>query len=723
MNANPKNFAEWVSQATAGLGRQTRQRLEVELTAHYEDAYQELVDAGLSPEEANSQALQKLGDAGAAGELFREEYPPEMPWEQEFLPKRLDGSEYGYVKGTKLVPCTREELIEVCKGAGINSTEVTLVWTQEAEHTVPVERIPFLFEAIQEKRIKAARWELLNCGVWGGLLLGTYFRDGDRSNIRHLLLFLGIMTVIPAISGFKKQRAAQALTPDILAKEVAETPGFQFWCGLQKAHLTIALIITCSIVTLMQIGAIAFDGSFEHAALVKPATKTGEWWRLLTSVFQHGGLQHLLFNAIGLGVFGHLVEVAIGRMFLPIIFLFSALSGSLFSLLLYPETSVGASGGIFGLAGFLFTNAAKRRAVPMPGIQQTVTSVALFGAIAGIIAFDLFDSAAHLGGLLAGLAMGWAVKDARRLSASRAFHLAGIGSCAVLASFALLAVVLMMHPVAKFENAKPKNPSSPSTEVSKTSGHSLALPIEKVSSEGRLGSGVVNNASVPAKQFDISYFYPPREPATPAWCINLDPFRNASFKTLWQHPEYTATLHDLPAGLQNFGIPFDVRSLIQLRTSNSEFPQEIRGITLQQRGDRIHFLHGTGGTTPNGTSIGKYIVAYKNGNRSEIPIVYGEHLREWHAVKDSQSAVSDGEIAWSINKCHETRLYHTVWTNPHPDELLATLDFVSNVTNCSPFLVAITLESVHSEILFNGKLIKIAPDPEKPGQNWRREND
>jgi hypothetical protein len=123
---------KWLNAATCGLERSIRQRLEIELSAHYHDACDDFIHRGLPPDEASRKALENLGAADAARELYREQYAAEMPLDRDFLPKKPDGSDYGYVKGHKLVACTREELIERCKTSSHNGRETTLAWASSA---------------------------------------------------------------------------------------------------------------------------------------------------------------------------------------------------------------------------------------------------------------------------------------------------------------------------------------------------------------------------------------------------------------------------------------------------------------------------------------------------------------------------------------------------------------------------------------------------------------
>jgi len=136
-------------------------------------------------------------------------------------------------------------------------------------------------------------------------------------------------------------------------------------------------------------------------------TNNGEWWRLLTSMFLHGGIMHLFLNISGLVIAASFVEPLLGRKKYFILYILSGLCSGLASIWWYPNTiSFGASGAIFGLygaiLGLLLTNAfpeeGKKGILIMIGIYVGINL--LWGLTGGI------DNAAHIGGLLSGALIG-----------------------------------------------------------------------------------------------------------------------------------------------------------------------------------------------------------------------------------------------------------------------------------------------------------------------------
>ena len=147
--------------------------------------------------------------------------------------------------------------------------------------------------------------------------------------------------------------------------------------------------------------------SFDDAALVKDATRAGEWWRLLTAAYLHGGIWHLWVNVASLRALGPLVEAYAPRSRLPLVWLVSALAGSVASLVLMPHTtSVGASGGIMGLVGYLWMMS-RRRPHELPRwLGKGLTMTIGLNALLGVLGYGFIDNAAHAGGAIAGALIG-----------------------------------------------------------------------------------------------------------------------------------------------------------------------------------------------------------------------------------------------------------------------------------------------------------------------------
>lgn len=165
-------------------------------------------------------------------------------------------------------------------------------------------------------------------------------------------------------------------------------------------------------------------------------------------------------------------------------------------------------------------------------------------------------------------------------------------------------------------------------------------------------------------------------------------------------------LNGVPRGEQTLGgTRFKIgEKLIHLRgTHMPDLPEKTEGIKVDAAFDRLHVLHSTGygeGSEPpveDGTEIGGYVLRYTDGTTARMPIRYGEDLRDWWDWPD-RTELKRAKVAWTgTNPASEAnerniRLFSVAWDNPHPSKTVATIDFVSNNTECDPFLVGLTLE-------------------------------
>jgi len=92
--------------------------------------------------------------------------------------------------------------------------------------------------------------------------------------------------------------------------------------------------------------------------------------------------------------------------------------------------------------------------------------------------------------------------------------------------------------------------------------------------------------------------------------------------------------------------------------------------------------------------VGTYVVHYTDGHQEEIPIVYGQDVRDWNSDADQRTDLSRAVIAWTAmnDAKHRVRLFLTTWLNPSPDVEVASIDYVSSMAESAPFLVAITAD-------------------------------
>nr|WP_294942897.1 rhomboid family intramembrane serine protease [uncultured Mucilaginibacter sp.] len=251
-----------------------------------------------------------------------------------------------------------------------------------------------IFEAVDEP------FEARNGGK-----LGWIFKSYGIGAVIFLL-----MVIIPKID---KKEYALFLNPSLnkqpsFTKSLLEmaSPKNSLFITLIIAGLNVLVFI---IMVFAGLGFISFPGDelLNWGANYRPAVLDGQWWRLFTAIFLHGGLMHLLGNMYGLFFAALFVEPKIGKLRFAIVYVVCGVMASLASIWWHPASpGVGASGAIFGLYGvsivLLLINRADLKA--NRGILILNLVFIGFNLLLGI--FGNADNAAHIGGLVAGMLAG-----------------------------------------------------------------------------------------------------------------------------------------------------------------------------------------------------------------------------------------------------------------------------------------------------------------------------
>lgn len=141
----------------------------------------------------------------------------------------------------------------------------------------------------------------------------------------------------------------------------------------------------------------------------RPMTLDGQWWRLITNCFVHIGILHLLLNMYALMYIGSLLEPYLGTLKYLLAYVLTGIVASMASLWWHDLTvSAGASGAIFGMYGVFL-------AMLTTNLIEKNQRKDLFTSIAVFVGFNLLygtrggiDNAAHIGGLLSGMLIGYA---------------------------------------------------------------------------------------------------------------------------------------------------------------------------------------------------------------------------------------------------------------------------------------------------------------------------
>lgn len=136
--------------------------------------------------------------------------------------------------------------------------------------------------------------------------------------------------------------------------------------------------------------------------------KQGEFYRLFTSMFVHANIIHLICNMYALFVVGPLIEKYYGKLKFTLIYIGSGIIGSLFSVVLTNNASIGASGAIFGLFGALLYFGYKYRATLDGFLRSSIIPTLFVNLIIGFVIPGI-DVIGHIGGLVGGLLLSYSV--------------------------------------------------------------------------------------------------------------------------------------------------------------------------------------------------------------------------------------------------------------------------------------------------------------------------
>ncbi|MGW6139087.1 rhomboid family intramembrane serine protease [Streptomyces sp. NPDC055144] len=160
----------------------------------------------------------------------------------------------------------------------------------------------------------------------------------------------------------------------------------------------------------------------------------GEWYRLVTSMFTHQEVWHIAFNMLGLWWLGGPLEAALGRARYIALYMVSGLAGSALTYAIAgpSEQSLGASGAVFGLMGATAVLVRRLNYDMRPVIGLLALNL-LFTFTWGNIAWQ-----AHVGGLVAGVVVGYAMVHAPRERRS----LVQYGTCALVLAVVVVTVLV-----------------------------------------------------------------------------------------------------------------------------------------------------------------------------------------------------------------------------------------------------------------------------------------
>jgi len=188
-----------------------------------------------------------------------------------------------------------------------------------------------------------------------------------------------------------------------------------------------------------------FDLLSPSAAALRTLGETGgiawyrrEWWTLITAIYLHGSLLHILFNVLWIRQLGPAVEEVYGSARFFVIFTLAGIAGFLVSNAVTGYPTIGASGSIFGLLGAIVAFGRKRGgaygALVLRQYGQWALILFLMGLFMGGGVNNFAHAGGFVGGFLAGLVMSLVERRAETLFDRL---LAGLCIAVTVGSFAL----------------------------------------------------------------------------------------------------------------------------------------------------------------------------------------------------------------------------------------------------------------------------------------------
>jgi len=180
----------------------------------------------------------------------------------------------------------------------------------------------------------------------------------------------------------------------------------------RKAPVTMALLVIIAIVFAFEYLTHAYESDeamVSMGAIVPGLVQRGELWRLIASMFLHGGWLHWLANSWALYQLGTLYEVLFGSKRFALVYFATGICAGIASSLYNHGPAVGASGAVFGIMGaFIFSIRRSPLYRHQPWSRGLIGQLVFWIVVNIAIGYSLpfIDNVAHIGGLVSGLLLG-----------------------------------------------------------------------------------------------------------------------------------------------------------------------------------------------------------------------------------------------------------------------------------------------------------------------------
>lgn len=227
-------------------------------------------------------------------------------------------------------------------------------------------------------------------------------------NISDLKKYPSVMEIFPSISEKTKHTEKGMdllfkITNDINITNEKKGKNLDKIFSSKKPIITYIFIFICGIMFLLSNMGYSNELLIRYGALSKIFIKNGEIIRLVSYMFLHGGLLHIILNMYSLFIIGPRIEDFFGKWKYLLIYLISGISGGLLSIGMNDNALIiGASGAIFGLFGALLYFGYNYRGYIGAIVKSQVLPIVIYNLLLGFIIPGI-DIWGHIGGLIGGI--------------------------------------------------------------------------------------------------------------------------------------------------------------------------------------------------------------------------------------------------------------------------------------------------------------------------------
>jgi len=182
----------------------------------------------------------------------------------------------------------------------------------------------------------------------------------------------------------------------------------------------------------------------DFGAKYRRAIFLGQYWRLITAGFLHGGLMHILMNSWVLFDLGAQVEEAYGTPRFIAFYVITTITGFLASNYWSSALSIGSSAGIFGLIGAMIAMGVRDRSAYGSAVRSVYMRWAIYSLVMGLLPFFATDNAAHIGGIAGGFAVAYVAGTPGFSQTTERVWQVIAGICLAMTGYAFLRMILWL---------------------------------------------------------------------------------------------------------------------------------------------------------------------------------------------------------------------------------------------------------------------------------------